>query len=155
MSMFKDTYSMRGAMLLDADTLERLEPDQARGIRATYMDAEHSASRSASDCKNHFQEAIVLASKVISAPHIIAELCMSDDPDYVTGYIATRSKGYMRITKLKPMGCPDGGRIFLYRGASRGCSKMYPLPATATCAGEKCAGKAGAICHSKLCHGTA
>ena len=116
MSMFKDTYSMRGAMLLDADTLERLEPDHARGIRATYMDAEHSASRSASDCKNHFQEAIVLASKVISAPHIIAELCMSDDPDYVTGYIATRSKGYMRITKLKPMGCPDGGRIFLYRG---------------------------------------
>ncbi len=116
MSMFKDTYIMRGAMLLDADTLERLEPDHARGIRATYMDAEHSASRSASDCKNHFQEAIVLASKVISAPHIIAELCMSDDPDYVTGYIATRSKGYMRITKLKPMGCPDGGRIFLYRG---------------------------------------
>lgn len=116
MSMFKDTYSMRGAMLLDADTLERLEPDHARGIRATYMDAEHSASRSASDCKNHFQEAIVLASKVLAAPHIIAELCMSDDPDYVTGYIATHAKGYMRITKLKPMGCPDGGRIFLYRG---------------------------------------
>lgn len=121
MDMFRATYSMRGAMLLDADTLERLEPDQTRGIRATYMDAdymdaEHSASRSASHCKNHFQEAIVLASKVLSAPHIIAELCMSDDPDYITGYIATHAKGYTRITRLKPMGCPDGGRIFLYRG---------------------------------------
>ena len=39
MSRFSETYGMRGAMLLDADTLERLEPDRARGVRATYMDA--------------------------------------------------------------------------------------------------------------------
>ena len=113
---FKYTYAMRGAMLLDADTLEPLEPDHARGIRATYMDAAHTSSRLAMDCKNHFQEAIVLASKVIHAPHIIAELCVSDDPDYVTGYIASRELGYVRITQLKAYGCPDGGRIFLYRG---------------------------------------
>ncbi|MBO6267319.1 MAG: hypothetical protein J6M06_03715, partial [Synergistaceae bacterium] len=37
MEKFHETYAMRGAMLLDADTLERLEPDHARGIRATYM----------------------------------------------------------------------------------------------------------------------
>ena len=29
---------------------------------------------------------------------------------------------------------------------------MHPLPATATCTGAKCAGKAGAVIHSKLCH---
>ena len=113
---FSETYAMRGAMLLDADTLERLEPDQERGIRATYMDAEHAIPAHPSDCKNHFQEAIVLASKVVHAPHILAEICMSDDPDYVTGYVASREIGYVRITKLKAMGCPDGGRIFLYRG---------------------------------------
>ena len=39
MARFAETYTMRGAMLLDADTLERLEPDCARGVRATYMDA--------------------------------------------------------------------------------------------------------------------
>lgn len=116
MHEFKNTYAMRGAMLLDADTLERLEPDQERGLRATYMDAAHTPNRQADDCKNHFQEAIVLASKVVHAPHIIAEICMSDDPDYVTGYVAAPSIGYMRITRLKAMGCPDGGRIFLYRG---------------------------------------
>lgn len=116
MEHFKDTYGMRGAMLLDVDTLERLEPDHSRGIRATYMDAEHSLGRTAAAGKNHFQEAIVLASKVLHAPHIIAEICMSDDPDYITGYIATRKTGYVRITKMKEMGCPDGGRIFLYRG---------------------------------------
>ena len=118
LELFQATYGMRGAMLLDVDTLERLEPDQQRGIRATYMDsiAPKGEAKTICDGKNHFQEALVLASKVLSAPNIIGELCMSDDPDYITGYIATRDKGYIRITQLKEMGCPDGGRIFLYRG---------------------------------------
>lgn len=118
LELFQATYGMRGAMLLDVDTLERLEPDQQRGIRATYMDsiAPKGEAKAICDGKNHFQEALVLASKVLSAPNIIGELCMSDDPDYITGYIATRDNGYVRITKLKKMGCPDGGRIFLYRG---------------------------------------
>lgn len=118
LELFQATYGMRGAMLLDVDTLERLEPDQQRGIRATYMDsiAPKGEAKDICDGKNHFQEALVLASKVLSAPNIIGELCMSDDPDYITGYIATRDKGYIRITQLKEMGCPDGGRIFLYRG---------------------------------------
>ena len=118
LELFQATYGMRGAMLLDVDTLERLEPDQQRGIRATYMDsiAPKGEAKAICDGKNHFQEALVLASKVLSAPNIIGELCMSDDPDYTTGYIATRDKGYIRITQLKEMGCPDGGRIFLYRG---------------------------------------
>ena len=118
LDLFQATYGMRGAMLLDVDTLERLEPDQQRGIRATYMDsiAPKGETKAICDGKNHFQEALVLASKVLSAPNIIGELCMSDDPDYITGYIATREKGYIRITQLKEMGCPDGGRIFLYRG---------------------------------------
>ena len=116
MARFGETFAMRGAMLLDADTLERLEPDPARGIRATYMDAEHSPARSASAEKNHFQEAVVLASKVVSAPHIVAEICMSDDPGYVTGYVAAPAVGYVRITRLKEPGDPRGGRIFLYRG---------------------------------------
>lgn len=119
LELFQATYGMRGAMLLDVDTLERLEPDQQRGIRATYMDsiAPKGEAKAICDGKNHFQEALVLASKVLSAPNIIGELCMSDDPDYITGYIATRDKGYIRITKLKKMGGPDGGRIFLYRGS--------------------------------------
>ncbi|WP_307225234.1 8-amino-7-oxononanoate synthase [Pectinatus haikarae] len=115
---FKETYAMRGAMLLNADTLERLEPNLDRGIRATYMDAEHTALTDNGCCKNHFQEAVILASKVANAPNIIAEICISDDPDYVTGYIASKKFGYVRITKLKKDGCPYGGRIFLYRGRS-------------------------------------
>ena len=55
MKKFHETYAMRGAMLLDVDSLERLEPDHARGIRATYMDSDHSPLRPVDDGKNHFQ----------------------------------------------------------------------------------------------------
>ena len=116
MTLFRETHSMRGAMLLDADTLERLEPDQARGVRATSMDAADSFLKGSPSAKNHFAEALVLATKVQNAPGIIAEICISDDPDYTTGYVAARSIGYCRITAMKKKGDPRGGRIFLYRG---------------------------------------
>ena len=110
----KETWGMRGAMLLDVDTLERLEPDQGRGVRATYMDVADSGDDRSQ--KDHFKEALVLATKVASHKNIVGEICISDDPDYVTGYFASKELGYVRITKLKEMGCPDGGRIFLFRG---------------------------------------
>ncbi|MBD5135538.1 MAG: 8-amino-7-oxononanoate synthase [Lachnospiraceae bacterium] len=111
------TYSMRGAILLDVDTLERLEPDRERGIRATYMDAERTNNNVSVNGKNHYAEAIVLATKVAYAPNIIGEICISDDPDYVTGYVASKSSGYKRITKMKEQGSENGGRIFLYQGS--------------------------------------
>lgn len=110
--LFRETYPMRGAMLLDADSLDRLEPDRERGIRATCMDGEPSPPI---DRKNHFAEALTLATKVQAAPGIVGEVCVSDDADYVTGYVATK-RGYHRISVLKVKGSPLGGRIFLYRG---------------------------------------
>ena len=123
MARFSETHSLRGAMLLDADTLERLEPDQSRGVRATYMDDAASLAKGTAGVKNHYAEAIVLATKVQNAPNIIAEICVSDDPDYVTGYVATRELGYRRITVLKEKGDPNGGRIFLYRGPRDGVAE--------------------------------
>ncbi|MGN0832926.1 MAG: 6-carboxyhexanoate--CoA ligase [Kiritimatiellia bacterium] len=113
---FSETHDLRGAMLLDADTLERLDPDPARGVRATYMDDADSSAKGTASGKNHYAEAIVLATKVQSAPGIVGEICVSDDPDYVTGYVATPTLGYCRLTKVKAPGDPNGGRIFLYRG---------------------------------------
>ncbi len=120
-SLFKETYRMRGAMLLHADTLERLEPDPERGVRATYMDQAGPVPYATQ--KSHFREALVLATKVSSAPGIVGEICMSDDPDYVIGYVATKNLGYRRITVLKQKGDPAGGRIFLYRGRKRDVRK--------------------------------
>ena len=117
--------SMRGAMLIDADTGERLELDPARGVRASRMDLSEAALSqlcpllAAYDLNNsHVIEAITLAAKVISAPAVIAELCWSDDPDYVAGYVAAQKTGYQRINLLKPNGEERGGRAFFIR-----CSK--------------------------------
>ena len=120
LALFRETYGMRGAMLLDADTLERLEPDPARGVRATFMDDAATASKGFSSVKDHYAEAVVLATKVANAPGIVGEICMSDDPGYVTGYVASKRIGYARITCLKERGDPSGGRIFLYRGGRDG-----------------------------------
>ncbi len=120
MARFSETYALRGAMLLDADTLERLDPDASRGVRATCMDDADSVAKGVPSAKNHFAEAIVLATKVQNAPGIVAEICVSDDPDYTTGYVATRSLGYHRIANIKERGSPLGGRIFLYRGPRSG-----------------------------------
>lgn len=122
-SLLRDLRGMRGAVLLDADTLERLEEDPERGIRATLMDAVRPESEAFQPQKDHFSEAVVLAAKVANAPGIVAELCISDDPDYVTGYIASGTLGYIRITPLKQKGSPAGGRIFLYRGSRKNVRK--------------------------------
>ena len=110
--LLRETFPMRGAMLYDIATGERLEPDYERGVRATYMDALRSSDVDSQ--KNHFNEAIVLATKVANAPGMVAELCFSDDPEYVTGYVASRELGYVRIMKMKEMGDENGGRIFLF-----------------------------------------
>ena len=115
LQIWQQSYAMRGAMLLHVDTLQRLEPNRERGVRATYMDRE-SPHAQPDNRKNHFNEALVLATKVAHHPNIVAELCISDDPDYVTGYIASQATGYVRITTLKPLGSPNGGRVFLFRG---------------------------------------
>ena len=110
-------------------------------MRATYRDAavkkrqecrfpdghhlwgKRRSRRFDSSAKNHFAEAVVLATKVANAPGIVGEICVSDDPDYVTGYVATKEIGYCRITTIKEKGDPCGGRIFLYRGPREGVAE--------------------------------
>ena len=62
----------------------------------------------------HVREAVVLATKVVSHQDVTAELCWSDDPEYVTGYVANKT-GYHRITKLKEYGSFIGGRVFFVK----------------------------------------
>ena len=103
-----NTKNMRGAIILNILSLERMEGDLDKGV--TNMDF---ASRRDISNKNHFKEALCLATKTLNAKAIIGEVCISDDPDYVTGYLANK-KEYIRITKLKERGDLNGGRVFLY-----------------------------------------
>ncbi len=110
---------MRGAMIMDARTGERLEPDRSRGIRVSRFDWSDEALRSITEelarlGLTHFRtrEALSLATKVAHSPGIVAELCWSDDPDYTAGYVASREYGYVRLPLLKEAGKAGGGRAF-------------------------------------------
>jgi 6-carboxyhexanoate--CoA ligase len=111
--------NMRGAMIVDAASGKRLEPDVARGVRARAVDYDAAflpvlteALVSRGIDRTHLREALALATKVANAPNAVAELCISDDPSYVTGYVASLFRGYARLTPLKDTGCPMGGRAF-------------------------------------------
>lgn len=123
---------MRGAMLVDAASGQRVEPDPERGVRASTMDhrdsiasltstrptsmfpinADETDQLAPSPAKNYVQEARVLAAKVASCPHVLAELCISDDPDYTTGYACVNGK-YYRIDNMKDAGTKQGTRVIV------------------------------------------
>ena len=114
--------NMRGAVVMDAATGERLEPDPERGIRVSRFDWSDEASDEADAALARFglthfrtKEALALATKAASAPAMIAELCWSDDPAYVAGYVASRTFGYIRLPRMKEPGCGTGGRVFFVR----------------------------------------
>ncbi|MBV7303033.1 6-carboxyhexanoate--CoA ligase [Corynebacterium sp. TAE3-ERU2] len=110
--LLREVSGLRGAMIADAATGARREPDPQRGVRVSTFDATAS---SMSAEKEHYREALTLASKALSAPGIVAELCMSDDPDYTTGYIATAGH-YRRLLNMKEQGSTRGTRVLIYRG---------------------------------------
>jgi 6-carboxyhexanoate--CoA ligase len=118
-ALFRLRRNMRGAMLLDAETGQRLDRTGRRGLRVSRMDAEDEEAFRAWLAGQgldtiHVREALILASKLMAAPDTVAELCWSDDPDYVAGYVAVKAI-YHRITRLKPLGDPRGGRVFFIR----------------------------------------
>lgn len=102
--------SMRGAMLVDTITGERLDTGD-RGVRVSHMDSFDSYALGDNE---HMREALVLASKVQSADGIVGELCWSDDPDYTVGYVACNGV-YHRIPNMKELGSNIGGRVFFVR----------------------------------------
>jgi len=111
--------NMRGAILMNAKTGERLEPDHERGIRVSRVDWTDEAKKQietelAAYGLTHFRiyEALALATKIAHVPGMVAELCWSDDPGYTAGYVASSKTGYMRFPHLKDIGNPKGGRVF-------------------------------------------
>ncbi|WP_203364376.1 6-carboxyhexanoate--CoA ligase [Bacillus sp. REN10] len=114
---------MRGAMLVDVHSGERVDDRHQKGVRVSRMDwvnanfekwADHFNEPSHSRVK----EALVLATKVSVHPATVAELCWSDDPEYITGYVASNMLGYQRISHLKEHGDEQGCRIFFVDGFS-------------------------------------
>ncbi len=113
---------MRGASLITAKTGRRIEPDKERGIRVSRLGMEKAEreklERRLSGMRINTEtvrEALILASKTASCQDILAEVCISDDPDYTTGYVSGRDIGYVRIPNMKNRGDMHGGRVFFIR----------------------------------------
>lgn len=118
-----DRNNMRGAMIIDIETGERLEPDPYRGIRVSRMDFGEGAEEAVEiEMKrigaegSRVKDALALATKVAMAG-TLAELCWSDNPDYTTGYIASKRFGYVRFLTMKKEGDRRGGRAFFVSGS--------------------------------------
>ncbi len=114
--------TMRGASLILKESGTRMEPDKERGVRASRLGIEKSAEKKLSKKLSTMKinttavkEALILASKAAGRPEIIAEVCISDDPDYTTGYIASEKFGYLRIPNIKNCGKMHGGRVFFVK----------------------------------------
>ncbi|MDD1503771.1 6-carboxyhexanoate--CoA ligase [Lysinibacillus sp. CNPSo 3705] len=100
--------NLRGAIILNSKTGLRLDNRGEKGVRVSRIDWQDGNG----ELNERVREALALATKVANSPFTIAELCWSDDPDYVTGYVSNRAIGYVRITPLKREGCESGGRIY-------------------------------------------
>lgn len=111
--------NMRGAVIMDGATGERMEPDKSRGVRVSRVDYTADARQTLITMLSkqgifhrRVMDALAIASKVSGRSETAAELCWSDDPDYTTGYVASQKSGYVRITNMKKLGDSVGGRVF-------------------------------------------
>ncbi|MCE5312263.1 MAG: 6-carboxyhexanoate--CoA ligase [Nitrospiraceae bacterium] len=113
---------MRGACIMLSVSGRRAEPDRMRGVRVSRFGMTDSAEKIMTAIpgikKSNIRtvtEAITLASKTAHHADILAEVCISDDPDYTTGYAASKQSGYLRIPCIKQHGDMRGGRVIFVR----------------------------------------
>jgi len=106
---------------------ERVEKDKKKGIRTTMVDYKNRKKIKEKIIKKGFTErtldALALSTKNLIYPDIVAEYCISDEPDYLTGYVATK-KYYFRLTPLKEKGNLFGGRIYFIKN-NTDLAKLY------------------------------
>ena len=112
-----DGSNMRGAMIVNLNG-DRIEKDSFRGVRTTdvdFIDREKAVKKLLQKgYTERTADALALTTKNMLHPDIVAEYCISDEPDYLTGYVATKEK-YYRFTPLKEKGNTKGGRIYFVK----------------------------------------
>ena len=115
-----DRENMRGAMIVDQEG-NRLEKDHFRGVRTSHIDYLDREKVVKKLIKKGFTErtadALALTTKNMLCPDILAEYCISDEPDYLTGYVSTK-EAYYRLTPLKEKGNEKGGRIYFVKNGA-------------------------------------
>jgi 6-carboxyhexanoate--CoA ligase len=119
LEILREENVMRGAAVLSCLSGRRVDPDRKRGVRVSRLGIAASAQNALMSAlaadgidNRRVMEAVVLATKASLCRPVRAELCVSDNPDYTTGYFSCRRHGYLRIPHIKRKGARNGGRVF-------------------------------------------
>ncbi len=104
-----DDTRYTGALILSAQTGERLDQSGKRGVRATRFRFKNT--REHIQLKERVQDSLSLATILTHHDAVHGELCVSDDMHYTTGYFATKRSGYHRLYNVKEDNSRAGGRI--------------------------------------------
>ncbi|ELH1951053.1 6-carboxyhexanoate--CoA ligase [Staphylococcus pseudintermedius] len=106
--IFDDTQ-YRGAIIVSAETGERLDQTGEKGVRVTHFCFEDYAR--IPFVSSRIQDALTIATCITAFAQVKGELCVSDDLHYTTGYFASAHRGYYRLHHMKPTGTRFGGRV--------------------------------------------
>lgn len=135
--LISNEHEMRGAAFLHYKTGERLDHEKSRGVRVTNFGMTEKAWGILSKKLEYYvpdpprtRDALLVASKTATCRDIIAELCVSDNPDYTTGYIASGELGYIRVPNIKKRGELQGGRVFFLIDDASLTSTVHYLEST-------------------------
>lgn len=107
--IFLMTRNIGGAIIVSAQTGERLDQTGEKGVRVTHFCFEDYARIPL--VSSRIQDALTIATCITAFAQVKGELCVSDDLHYTTGYFATAQRGYYRLHHMKPTGTRFGGRV--------------------------------------------
>ncbi len=118
LSGINNGWNLPGALIVEPTTGEVVNPKSSKGIRTILFDwVEREKVKKLLLEKGYTVrtlDALALATKNVFCG-VEAEICISDDPNYTTGYVASAKLGYVRIFPIKEKGSPFGGRIYFVR----------------------------------------
>ncbi|MEQ5991075.1 6-carboxyhexanoate--CoA ligase, partial [Staphylococcus saccharolyticus] len=105
----KNDINYSGAIILSARTGHRLDNTGNRGIRVSNL-AFKTCKRNG-EISERVKDARALATCMNTFEGVKAELCVSDDLNYTTGYYASSKLGYHIIFNIKKKATRQVGRI--------------------------------------------
>ncbi|EGQ6018545.1 hypothetical protein IU970_004207 [Salmonella enterica subsp. enterica serovar Sandiego] len=118
--LYTDSHYIKGAKFFDINDVNYIHSHQQEDVRVTNLDLSVDVINGLKDKIEQYEpfnfktaDGLAIASKVCFCHGVLAEICMSDDPNYQGGYIAFPDIGYIRINKMKPLGSTTGGRIII------------------------------------------
>lgn len=123
MDLLLKQSNLKGALIVSFDTLKEFHDHITRCVN---MDYDSSIKEDLDKFLNnnnflgkYLKDALCLSSKICNHKNVLCEICISDDPNYKTGYISSKALGYIRINNLKPHNHKCGGRIIFIKDENK------------------------------------